>query len=107
MAIKIIEESKDNRTQHSAFTAQHSVVLLDLSEDKRAADLWASKRFPGSTIKTLDKADLRRGSKREALARVRALKPDTAALFNSDFDLQSVRGAMFLFMALAGARRIV
>ncbi|HJQ70095.1 MAG TPA: glycosyltransferase family 4 protein [Blastocatellia bacterium] len=94
-------------TQHSALSTQHSVVLLDLSEDKSAAQLWASNRFPGSTIKTLDKADLRRGSKREVLARVRALKPDTVALFTSDINLQSVRSAMILFLAFAGARRIV
>lgn len=105
LAIKTIEESRENR--ESVSSTQGSVVLLDLSEDKGAARLWASNRFPGSEIKTLDKSDLRRGSKREILDRIRALKPDTFAFFTSDLDLQSVRSAMILFSALAGARRIV
>ena len=94
------------RVSHSP-TLTRSVVLLDLSEDKGAARLWASNRFPGSEIKTIDKSDLRRGSKRETLDRIRALKPDTFAFFTSDLNLQSVRSAMILFSALAGARRIV
>ena len=118
MAIKSIEASEGKRasgsgTQDSREPAQavrrtqHSVVLLDLSEDKDAARLWASNRFPGSEIKTLSKADLKRGSKREVLDRIRALKPDTFALFTFDLNLQSAPSAMILFLALAGARRIV
>ncbi|HEX5736778.1 MAG TPA: glycosyltransferase family 4 protein [Blastocatellia bacterium] len=112
MAIKTIDESKENTesvsgTQDSALGTQHSVVLLDLSEDKGAARRWASNRFPGSEIKTLDKSDLRRGSKRERINRIRALKPDTFAFFTWDLNMQSVRSAMILFSALAGARHIV
>ena len=55
LAIKTIEESRENR--ESVSSTQGSVVLLDLSEDKGAARLWASNRFPGSEIKTLDKSD--------------------------------------------------
>ena len=105
LATNTIKESTEGRVSQSG--ARGSVALLDLSEDKGAARRWASKRFPGSEIKTLDKSDLRRGSKREILARVRALRPDTFALFTSDINLQSVRSAMILFSALAGARRIV
>ena len=94
-------------TQDSGLRTQDSVVLLDLSEDKVAAKLRASKRFPGSEIKTLDKADLKHGSMREVLDRVRALKPDTFALFTFDLNLQSAGSAMILFLALAGARHIV
>ena len=86
---------------------QDLVVLLDLSEDKDAAKHWASNRFPDSKIKTLNKTDLNQGSKREALERVRALKPDTFALFTSDLNLQSARSALILFLALAGSRQIV
>ena len=105
LAIKTIKESTEESVSQS--DAHGSVALLDLSEDKGAARLWASSRFPGSEIKTIDKSDLRRGSKREILDRVRALKPDTFALFTSDLNLQSVRSAMILFSALAGARRVV
>jgi glycosyltransferase involved in cell wall biosynthesis len=87
--------------------AQDLVVLLDLSGDKDAATLWASKNFPDSEIMPLNKADFKWGSKREALDRVRALKPDTFALFTADINLQSARSAMILFSAFAGARRIV
>ncbi len=45
--------------------------------------------------------------KREALDRIRSLKPDTFALFTYDLNLQSAPSAMILFLALAGARRII
>jgi glycosyltransferase involved in cell wall biosynthesis len=105
LAIKTIKGSTEERVSLS--DTRRSVVLLDLSEDKDAAKLWASNRFPGSEIKTINKDDLKVGSKREVLARVRALKPDTFALFTFDLNLQSARSAMILFIAFAGARQIV
>ncbi len=96
-----------NEKSVSAPGVRRSVLLLDLSGDKRAADAWASERFPGSEIQPINKTDLKWGSKREALARVRAIRPDTFAVFSADLNLQSAPSAIVLFSALAGARRVV
>jgi glycosyltransferase involved in cell wall biosynthesis len=105
LAIKTIEASTEKRVSVSDY--QRSILLLDLSGDKRAANAWASERFPDSNIQLINKADLKWESKRTALARVRALKPDTFAVFTADLDLQSARSALLLFSALAGASRVV
>ncbi|MCI0487351.1 MAG: glycosyltransferase family 4 protein [Blastocatellia bacterium] len=84
-----------------------TALLLDLSGDKRAADEWAARHLKGLEIKPLNKADLKWESTASALARVRALAPDTFAVFTSSLDRQSARSALILFGALAGARRIV
>jgi glycosyltransferase involved in cell wall biosynthesis len=105
LAIKTIEASTEKRVSVSDY--QRLILLLDLSGDKRAANAWASERFPDSDIQPINKADLKWESKREALARVRALKPDTFAVFTADLNLQSTRSAILLFSALAGASRVV
>ncbi|MBI3651960.1 MAG: glycosyltransferase family 4 protein [Acidobacteria bacterium] len=83
------------------------VLLLDLSGNEGAARAWAAPHFPHQTIRLLNKADLKWSSKREALTSVRALRPQTFALFTNDIDLQSSRGSMLLFGALTGAHRLV
>jgi glycosyltransferase involved in cell wall biosynthesis len=82
-------------------------LLLDLSGDKNAAISWASSLFPTASIRLIDKGELKWESKREALARVRAMKPRAFAVFTSDLQAQSARGSIVLFAALCGARRIV
>jgi glycosyltransferase involved in cell wall biosynthesis len=82
-------------------------LLLDLSGNEDAARQWASQQFPDQPIQSINKVDLKWGSKREALAKIRALAPDSFAIFTSNLNLQSARGSMILFGALAGARRIV
>ena len=82
-------------------------LLLDLSGDKDAALEWAGRGLPNHSIRLIDKAALKWSSKREALARVRALRPVTFAVFTSDLSVQSARGSIILFAALSGARRIV
>lgn len=82
-------------------------LLLDLSASKRAAIEWAEACLPGAQVQRLDKADLKWGSKHDALARIRALAPDTFAVFTSDLEMQSARRAIILFAALSGARRII
>ena len=95
-------------TQHSALSTQPSAdtLLLDLSGDKMVALEWASEQFPATSIRLIDKTELKWGSKREALARLRALKPYRFAIFASDLGAQSSRSALFLFAAMCGARRI-
>jgi glycosyltransferase involved in cell wall biosynthesis len=83
------------------------VLLLDLSGNERAAREWANQHFRNQQIQLINKADLKWGSKREALASVRAIAPHTFAIFTNDLDLQSARCSMILFGALAGARCIV
>lgn len=82
-------------------------LLLDLSGNERAAHQWANQQFRNQQIQAINKADLKRGSKRQALADVRAIKPHTFAVFTHDLTLQSTRCSMILFAALAGARQIV
>jgi Glycosyltransferase len=82
-------------------------LLLDLSGDKQAALDWANHYLPADSFRLLDKAELKWQSKREALARIRALKPHTYAFFTADLQVQSARRSMMLFAALCGARRIV
>ncbi|MGA9769959.1 MAG: glycosyltransferase family 4 protein [Blastocatellia bacterium] len=84
-----------------------SALLLDLSGDKTAAIAWASDQFPSASIRLIDKSELKWESKREALARIRAMKPRAFALFTSDLQSQSARGSIVLFAALCGARLIV
>lgn len=82
-------------------------LLLDLSGDKNAAISWASNQFPTTSTRLIDKGELKWESKREALARVRAMKPLAFAVFTSDLRAQSAQGSIVLFAALCGARRIV
>ena len=82
-------------------------LLLDLSGDKNAAISWASDQFPTASIRLIDKGELKWESKREALARIRAMKPRVFAIFTSDLQAQSSRGSILLFAALCGARLIV
>lgn len=82
-------------------------VLLDLSGDKKVSMEWAAKWLAHANVKPIEKADLKWTSKREALARVRALKPDVFALFTPDLNLQSGLGALMLFAVCAGAREVV
>ncbi|HJQ22548.1 MAG TPA: glycosyltransferase family 4 protein [Blastocatellia bacterium] len=82
-------------------------LLLDLSGDKQAALDWAAHHLSGAPFRLLDKAELKWQSKREALARIRALQPRTFAFFTSDLRVQSARRSMMCFAALCGARRIV
>lgn len=90
-------------------TAEHqpAALLLDLSGDKNDAMRWASNHFPTASIRLIDKAELKWESKREALARIRAMKPRLFAIFTSDLQAQSARGSIVLFAALCGARSIV
>ena len=82
-------------------------LLLDLSGDRQAARDWAAHHLPAGSFELLDKAELKWQSKREALARIRALKPRGFAFFTADLQVQSARRSMMLFAALCGARRIV
>jgi glycosyltransferase involved in cell wall biosynthesis len=82
-------------------------LLLDLSGDKQAALAWANHHLPADSFQLLDKADLKWQSKREALTRIRALKPRTFAFFTADLQVQSAHRSMMLFAALCGAVRIV
>jgi glycosyltransferase involved in cell wall biosynthesis len=83
------------------------MLLLDLSGDKSAAISWVGDQFPTASIRLIDKGELKWESKREALARIRAMKPRLFAIFTSDLQAQSSRGSILLFAALCGARRIV
>lgn len=82
-------------------------LLLDLSGDKQAALNWAEEQLPDAQIRQINKADLKWGSKREALSRIRELSPRTFAIFTADLESQSARSLMLIFAALAGAKRII
>ena len=84
-----------------------SALLLDLSGNKEAAFAWANAQLPGLDIRPISKADLKWGSKRDALQRVRRLAPHTFAIFTADLDMQSARGALMMFAALAGSGRVL
>ncbi|MEW6125508.1 MAG: glycosyltransferase [Acidobacteriota bacterium] len=86
---------------------QKKILLLDLSGNEGLASHWAIHRFPHGDIQALNKADLKWQSKGAALKQIRAIKAHTFAIFTNDLDLQSQQGAMMLFGALAGAKRIV
>lgn len=84
-----------------------STVLLDLSGNRGAAMEWAASQAPPNEITEVNKADLKWISKSEALANVRALRPEVFLLFSPDLRLQSTRKAITMFAVLAGARRVV
>lgn len=90
----------------TALDSHDKLVLLDLSGDERAARDWLARLMPGRNITRIDKADLKWGSKREALASARALAPKVFAIFTSDIEQQSSRSAVWLFAAATGARRV-
>jgi len=81
-------------------------VAIDLTGNRREALGWAECALEGFEIRLIDKTDLKWESKREALRRVRSLRPDAFAVFSSNLTVQSARRLMILFGALAGARAI-
>ena len=82
-------------------------ILLDLAGDAARARAWLDRRAPGAEVLALDKAELKGGSKREALARLRRDGPhDLFAVFCNRLELQPARALMLLFGWLAGARRV-
>ncbi len=93
--------SSDNSRDKTRIAA-----AIDLTGNRREALAWAESALEGFEIRIIDKADLKWESKREALRRVRSLKPDAFAVFTSNLALQSARRLMMLFGALAGARKI-
>src|SRR5947207_573380 len=93
-------------TNHEADT-QLRVLLLDLSGDTRAATEWAAAQFGHAELTTLNKADLKWASRREALAQARARRPEVFSIFTSDLSTQSRLAALMLFGVLAGGRRVV
>jgi glycosyltransferase involved in cell wall biosynthesis len=82
-------------------------LLLDLSGDKRASLEWAARELPGLRIQSINKTDLKWGSKREAVGLTRRLNPDVFAVFTLDLKTQSARSAMMLFGVLSGAGLIL
>lgn len=92
-------------TKSESLTAD--ALLLDLSGDKQSALRWAESLLSGAQIQAVNKADLKWGSKREALSRIRNLKPRTFSIFTADLESQSARSLMLIFGALAGANRII
>ena len=81
--------------------------LLDLSGNEQAARHWAAANLSSFRVQVLNKAELKWSSKRAALSRLRALKPNAFAIFTDNLKLQSSRSAMLLFGSLAGARRVI
>jgi glycosyltransferase involved in cell wall biosynthesis len=88
-------------------TSRRAALLLDLSGNSPQAIEWAERNITEPEIWLLNKADLKWESKLKALRRLRAIEHHTFAVFTRDVTAQSMRGAMMLFAALAGARRIV
>jgi glycosyltransferase involved in cell wall biosynthesis len=82
-------------------------LILDLSGNENAAMEWATSRLPGLNVRAIEKADLKWASKREALSRVRSMRPDTFCVFVPDLRFQSGRRTLMLFAMLAGARRVM
>jgi len=83
------------------------VLLLDLSGNVTASTEWAAAQFEQADIKTINKADLKWASKREALAISRAFAPQVFSVFTIDLRTQSRLAALMLFAVLAGARKVV
>jgi glycosyltransferase involved in cell wall biosynthesis len=82
------------------------VALLDLAGETRLAREWVERLAPGSDVVPVDKAELKGGSKRDALARVRASGPyDLFAVFCHSLEMQPGRALMLAFGLAAGARR--
>ncbi len=83
------------------------VILLDLAGDAVRARAWIERRAPGAEVLALDKAELKGGSKRDALGRLRAGgRRELFAIFCNRLELQPARALMLLFGWLAGARRV-
>jgi glycosyltransferase involved in cell wall biosynthesis len=102
-----LRQQAGDSARNLAHAAQAVTLLLDLSSDKSAALKWANEQMPGASIRLIDKAQLKWGSKREARTRIRAMKPHTFAVFTSDLEAQSARGGILIFGAVCGARRII
>jgi glycosyltransferase involved in cell wall biosynthesis len=100
-----LQKTHSNNTVNAP--QQSSILLIDLSGDARAAADWAAARFGQAQVDVINKADLKWASRREALARARALKPSSVALFTADLNTQSQLAALMIFGALTGARCVV
>ncbi len=94
-------------TSEQIGVAKPIALLLDLSGNKEIALEWATETMTGCVIRPINKADLKRGSKLEALRQIRALQPRLLAIFTSGLSMQSTRGALIMFGVLAGARLIL
>lgn len=81
-------------------------MAIDLTGNRREARLWAEDALEGFEIRVIDKAELKWESKREALSRVRSLRPDAFAVFSSNLAVQSATRLMILFGVMTGARKI-
>ncbi|MEW6209915.1 MAG: glycosyltransferase family 4 protein [Acidobacteriota bacterium] len=103
------ETDRSNRygNQVTSSDSNNIAVTIDLTGNRREAQLWAERALEGFDIHLIDKADLKWESRREALRRVRALKPDAFAVFSPNLATQSATRPMILFGAMSGARRIV
>jgi glycosyltransferase involved in cell wall biosynthesis len=97
-------------TDHGPLKTTLRAVLLDLAGDAARARAWLGEYAPEAEIVTLDKAELKAGSKRDILARLRALRAgrpvDLFAIFCNRLDLQPARALMLLFGRMAGSRRV-
>ncbi|HVF88472.1 MAG TPA: glycosyltransferase family 4 protein [Blastocatellia bacterium] len=95
------------RTGARSGGAKPLALILDLSGEKPSAGEWAARFLEDRELLEINKADLKWRSNRDSLSYIRSLAPETFAVFSSDLRTQSARGAMALFGALTGARRIV
>jgi glycosyltransferase involved in cell wall biosynthesis len=98
--------ARGNQVTSPKSPAKPIALLLDLSGDKKAALEFGARQAPDRSIELIDKAALKWGSKREALARLRALKPTVFVIYTADLRAQSSRSAILLFAAFCGAQII-
>jgi len=84
-----------------------TVLLLDLSNDADAARSWAMRNLASADIRSVAKADLKWGSKLEAIRRLRLMKPGIFVVFCPDLTTQSATNSIQIFGALAGAHQVI
>ena len=83
------------------------IVLVALSGDVREARARLLERYPHATIEELARREIKTGSPRERLARLRAARPALFAVLTERLSWQRGQNSLLLFGALAGADRVL
>ena len=82
-------------------------LLLVLSGDAEAARVWLSHNCPGASIESLSRYELENTSATRRLQIVRQRRPHVFAIVTERLAWQRGQNALFVFGAMAGARRVV
>jgi glycosyltransferase involved in cell wall biosynthesis len=83
------------------------IVLLVLSGDPDQARAWLQQSYPGAVVEIIPRDQLESSAPLGRLGALRSFRPDVFAIATERLSWQRGQNSLFLFGALAGARRVV